>query len=187
MAMLDHNTIMSLNKDPKSIDLHNLALSKLKNVRVSPTAKHDFIGDRARTKNIDNMDELYGKLNELEKNGVLDIWIKKFGKTKYGPGADVKSLKESTLIELAEAIEFVESIEGPDNNVLILNKANIIKALEEDGVGGVSVAPGMSTGGSGPYSTFNGTPAKNSKRKSINNIINNYASPTLQDTATGKK
>jgi len=89
--MLDRNTLITLNKDPKSIDLHNLALAKMNNVKVSPESKHDFIEDRVRTKKIKNMDELFKKINEMKKNGVLDLWAKKYGHKM--------SLKESTLLE----------------------------------------------------------------------------------------
>jgi hypothetical protein len=80
---LDKNTLLTLNKNPKSIDLHNLALSRMKNVRVDPSAKHDFIADRARNKKLKNIDQVFQHLNELEKNGIIEMWMKKYGKKKY--------------------------------------------------------------------------------------------------------
>ncbi len=90
--LLDKNTLLTLMKDPKSIDLHELALAKAKNVKVSPNSVHDFIADRARSKNVKNMDEAFQKLNNLAKNGTLGLWHKKYGH-KYG-----MALKENTVI-----------------------------------------------------------------------------------------
>lgn len=75
--MLDMNTIQTLNKDPKSLDLHNVALANLKQAKVKVGAIHDMIGDRFRTKSVGNFDDAFKKLNELRKSGVLDIYNKK--------------------------------------------------------------------------------------------------------------
>jgi hypothetical protein len=170
---LDKNTILTLNKDPGSIDLHKLALAKMKNVKIDSTASHDFITDRARTKNIKNIDDLYKKLNELERNGVLDIWIKKFGKTKY----------------LRESIEIIDNIlEESSTLKVFLNKKAIVEEMAAAAAapvsGGISGgASGPSTpatnttaSGSGPFSTYGGEPKKNKKITQVNK----YPKPTLQ-------
>ncbi len=159
--VLDKNTILSLNQDPKSIDMHKMALSKMRNAKVDPSAKHDFIFDRMRQKSINNIDDLYSKLNDLEKNGVLDIWINKFGKQKYMQGK--QPLKESVELKVQELIE---------------------TALEEIG------APlgGSTLGGSGPIATMAG-PGKN--KTYPGGIINKNPDATLtgekthQDTNIG--
>ena len=79
---LDMNTIQSLNKDPKSLDLHSMSLANLKNAKVNVGAMHDMIADRARTKRVGNFDEAFRKLNALKKNGVLDMYNKRFGPNK---------------------------------------------------------------------------------------------------------
>ncbi len=90
--LLDRNTILSLNKDPKSMDLHNMALARMKGAKVSPGSAHDFIEDRNRHKDVKGMDEAFKSLNTLAKNGTLNLWQKKFGQ-QYGMGM----LKESTV------------------------------------------------------------------------------------------
>ena len=139
--ILDKNTILTLNKDPKSIDLHNLALAGMKNVKIDSSIKHDFIADRARDKKIENSDEMYEKLNELERNGILDIWIKKFGKDKYR-----QKIQES--IEISSDILL-------ENGVLklILDPTKIV---EEMGIG----TAGFMSAGSGPAITMNSSPSK---------------------------
>lgn len=169
---LDKNTLLSLNKDNKSIDLHKMALAKMNNARVDPSAKHDFIEDRIRVKNLDNMDDLYSKLNELEKNGALDIWIKKFGKHQYMGQQEPKTLKESGKL-------FGEIVEGK----LTLNVDAILQ--EMDG----AAAAGFTSVGSGPAATMGGMPAKNRV------ITDKYPDPMLahsgekthQDTKLGGK
>jgi hypothetical protein len=164
---LDQNTLLTLNKDPGSIDLHNLALAKMKNAKVDPTAKHNFIDDRARKKNIKNIDELYEKLNELERNGVLDIWIKKFGKKKY----------------LKESIEIIDTILEENNTLkIILDKKAIVEEMAGAAVaaptaGGVAGAVSTGTGsggtpatnttagGSGPFNYFGSKPGPNIENK----------------------
>ena len=166
---LDKNTLLSLNMDPKSIDLHKLALTRMKNAKVDPSAKHDFIKDRIRTKNINNIDELYNKLNELEKNGVLDIWINKFGKDRYKG----TTLKESTLdIPLDRKIQ-----------TLIENTLESIAEAE-----GVATASGtVATSIGAPIAYMNG-PSKNHKRNTKGPIlINKYPEGTHQDTNLGDK
>ena len=95
--MLDKNTLLTLNKNPGSINLHDLALAKNKSVRVNPKSKHDFIADRARTKNLKNMDDVFKKINELKRNGTLDLWAKKYGHTL--------GLKESTMLQYSNLLE----------------------------------------------------------------------------------
>ncbi len=90
--LLDRNTILSLNKDPGSMDLHDMALARMKGVKVSPGSVHDFIKDRNRTKDVKGMDEAFQNLNTLAKNGTLDLWRKKFGH-QYG-----MSIKENTNV-----------------------------------------------------------------------------------------
>ncbi len=94
--LLDMNTLLSLNKDPKSMDLHNMALARSKSAKVAPGSAHDFIADRLRTKDVKGMDEAFKKINTLAKNGTLDLWRNKFGKA-YGMGMN-KSLKENTEV-----------------------------------------------------------------------------------------
>jgi len=93
--LLDINTILSLNRDPKSMDLHNMALAKATNAKVAPGAIHDFIKDRLRKKDFGNMDEAFKHINTLAKNGTLGLWNDKFGHM-YGMGSK-KNLKESTV------------------------------------------------------------------------------------------
>ncbi len=93
--LLDMNTILSLNKDPGSMDLHNMALARSKSAKVSPSSAHDFISDRLRTKNVKGMDEAFKTINTLAKNGTLDLWRNKFG-NQYNMGP--KSIKESTIL-----------------------------------------------------------------------------------------
>ena len=147
MAALDRNTILSLLKDPKSIDLHNLALSKMKKIRVDSTVQHDLLADRARQKNIKNSDELFQKLNEFEKNGVMDLWIKKFNKNKYQQ-------------KLQESIEISQDILLENGRLkLVLDKEKIV---EEMGMGAATSAAGMTSVGMGPAATMAGSPSKNS-------------------------
>jgi len=139
---LDQNTILTLNKNPGSIDLHNMALAKMKNAKVDPSAKHDFISDRAREKKIKDIDSLYEKLNELERNGVLDIWIKKFGKKKYLK-EDSSFLEESDKIIAVLSRKFIEEIAA--------------------GIGGAPAAAGFTSVGQGPAATMGAEPSKNKK------------------------
>ncbi len=90
--LLDRNTLLSLNKDPGSMDLHNMALARSKSAKVAPGSIHDFISDRNRQKSVKGMDEAFQKINTLAKNGTLGLWQKKFGK-QYNMG-----LKESTEV-----------------------------------------------------------------------------------------
>ncbi len=92
--LLDRNTILSLNKDPKSMDLHQMAVARATNAKVAPGSEHDFIKDRNRHKNVKGMDEAFQRLNTLAKNGTLGLWQDKFGHM-YGMGPK-KNLKEST-------------------------------------------------------------------------------------------
>ncbi len=94
--LLDRNTILSLNKDPGSMDLHAMALARSKNAKVAPGSAHDFIADRNRTKDVGGMDEAFKKINTLAKNGTLGLLRDKFGHA-YGMGPQ-KSLKESSII-----------------------------------------------------------------------------------------
>lgn len=97
--LLDMNTILSLNKDPKSMDLHNMALARSKNAKVAPGSAHDFIADRMRTKDVKGMDEAFRTINTLAKNGTLDLWRKKFG-NQYNMGVQgTKGFKESSFID----------------------------------------------------------------------------------------
>ncbi len=93
--LLDRNTLLSLNKDPKSMDLHQMAVARSTNAKVAPGSEHDFIADRNREKDVSGMDEAFKKLNTLAKNGTLGLWNEKFGHV-YGMGPGQKSLKEST-------------------------------------------------------------------------------------------
>ncbi len=94
-SLLDRNTLLSLNKDPKSLDLHNMAVARSGIAKVSPGSVHDFIADRDRDKEVGGMDEAFKKLNALAKSGTLGLWNKKFGHL-YGMGKQ-KSLKESSI------------------------------------------------------------------------------------------
>ncbi len=97
--LLDRNTLLSLNKDPKSMDLHQMAVARSTNAKVAPGSEHDFIADRNREKDVSGMDEAFKKLNTLAKNGTLGLWKEKFGHVYgMGPGQGQKSLKESTSI-----------------------------------------------------------------------------------------
>ncbi len=93
--LLDRNTILSLNKDPGSMDLHDMALARSKNAKVAPGSVHDFIADRNRNKDVKGMDEAFKKINTLAKNGTLDLWRNKFGHA-YGMGP--KAIKESSEV-----------------------------------------------------------------------------------------
>lgn len=93
MSLLDRNTVQSLNKDPKSLDLHSMALANMKQAKVSVGAMHDMISDRMRTKKVGNYDEAFKKLNELRKNGVLDIYNKRMNIKE-----STKLIKESTKL-----------------------------------------------------------------------------------------
>lgn len=93
MSLLDRNTIQSLNKDPKSLDLHSMALANMKSAKVNVGAMHDMIGDRMRTKKVGNFDEAFKKLNELRKNGVLDIYNKRMDIM------NPKAIKENTSLD----------------------------------------------------------------------------------------
>ncbi len=99
--MLDMNTILSLNKDPKSMDLHQMAIARSKGAKVAPGSEHDFIADRIRGKSVKGMDEAFKRINDLAKNGTLEIWNKKFGHMYgMGPGGPGKqNLKESTILD----------------------------------------------------------------------------------------
>jgi len=161
---LDRNTILTLNKDPNSIDLHNMALARMKNVKVDPTARQDFIEDRARGKNIKNIDELYEKLNELERNGVLDIWIKKFGKKKY--------LKEN--LDFLNSIEIDANILEESNKMIIEFSRKFIEEIAGGISGGISGGAIASSVGS-PIATMGAQPQKNKKIMQKNK----YPKPTL--------
>jgi len=141
-------------------------------INVDPSAKHDFINDRARSKKVKNIDELYEKLNDLEKNGVLELWAKKFGKKKY----------------LKESIEIIEDILIEDNKIIFfLDKKSIIEEMAAAaGVGG-GIASTPATGytassGNSPMATYGAEPSKNKKLLQKNR----YAKPTLQDTNLSK-
>ncbi len=94
--LLDRNVILSLNKDPKSMDLHSMALARSRSAKVAPGSVHDFIEDRNREKEVGGMDEAFKTINTLAKNGTLDLWRKKFGHS-YGMGHQ-KPIKESSQI-----------------------------------------------------------------------------------------
>jgi len=170
MALPDMNTILSLNKDPKSIDVYKVGLSEMKKGPLAPDAKHDFIEDRARVKNIKNIRALYDKLNDLEKNGVLDIWIKKFGKDKYRNTL----LKEGTAFD---CIEITSDILYEDGKLFFeLDTAAIVE--EMDG----AAAAGFTSAGSGPAATMAGMPSKN--KANPGGIIDKYAKPTITSDRT---
>lgn len=165
---LDKNTILSLNMDPKSIDLHKMALSKMKNIRVDPTAKHDFVKDRIRAKNISNIDDLYSKLNDLEKNGALDIWINKFGKKKYMIGGNT-SIKESDVLSASSKIESLiettlQEMEGMEAGVT--------------GTGHAAASGTVASSTNAPIAYMNG-PGKNK------HLVNRNPEGTHQDTNLG--
>ncbi len=101
--LLDRNTLLSLNKDPGSMDLHNMALAKMKGAKVAPGSVHDFIADRNRTKNVKGMDEAFKTINDLAKNGTLNLWRKKFG-DQYGMGHQ-KKLNESVELKIDSLLE----------------------------------------------------------------------------------
>ncbi len=96
--LLDRNTLLSLNKDPKSLDLHNMALARSNSAKVSPGSVHDFIADRNREKDVEGMDEAFKTINNLAKNGTLELWRKKFGH-QYGMHPQGKNIRESTSIQ----------------------------------------------------------------------------------------
>jgi hypothetical protein len=141
----------------------------MKNTKIDPTVKHNFIGDRARKKNINNVDGLYEKLNELERNGVLDIWIKKFGKKKY----------------LRESIEIINNI-LEENGILkvIIDKKSILEEFAATATGGGVAASAPATPATGitasssntPSIPYGGEPSKNKL-----NIKDKYPEPTHQD------
>lgn len=117
--MLDSNTIQTINKDPKSIDLHELALSKIKNAKVDLEAKHDMIRDRMRTKAVNTYDEAYSKYQELKANGFLDLFNKKDVKeaTEIMTGY-LKDLKEmAPLVPMGGGPSFTVRYQSPSESV----------------------------------------------------------------------
>ncbi len=104
--LLDRNTLLSLNKDPGSLDLHDMALARMKGAKVSPGSVHDFIADRNRTKDVKGMDEAFKTINTLAKNGTLELWRGKFGHA-YGMGPAGKKINESTEMKIDALIENV--------------------------------------------------------------------------------
>jgi len=175
MAILDRNTILSLNMDPKSLNLHDMAIARMKKVKLNPTARHDFIEDRARTKEITNSDELFRKLNTMEKNGTLDIWIKKFGKKKY--------MKESIEI-------FDDILEENGHLVFTINTKEIVRSMQSmvEEMDGASAA-GFMGAGAGPAATMAGTPSRNriieNKYPKTSPSDNKPEGETHQDTNLG--
>ncbi len=107
--MLDKNTIQTLNKDPGSIDLHELALAKMKNAKVAVGARHDMIADRMRDKTVGTYDEAYKKYNELRKNGFLDLFNSQ-NKVQTPKGA---MMKESSIGRVPEVLLEMVSVGSP--------------------------------------------------------------------------
>ena len=139
------------------------------------------------------MDELYGKLNELEKNGVMDIWIKKFGKAKYGPGApsEGKKLNESTTLDsfVFNKQEIVEAFHALEDSAL---EDSALEEMDGGAVGvgsaaGAGVPAGMTSGGSEAQITYGGTPGKNIINKNPETTLTHLGGRTHQDTDTGAK
>jgi len=163
MARADTNTLLTLLKDPKSIDLHKMAESRA-GVDIDPSMKQEFIKDRARHKKVRNMDELYKNLNDMEKSGALDMWIQKFNKRQY--------LKE----DIIQSIEIFQNILLENNNLtFMLNKERIVSLMQEmDG----AAAAGMTSVGMGPAATMGGQPSKN---RSNQQLINCGPEGTLSD------
>jgi len=127
--MLDRNTILTLNKDPKSIDLHNLALAKSKAAKLNAGSSHQFIQDRDRSKGFKNYDEAYQKYIKLKNSGFLDLFNKKHGiGTNTNPTINptkkiIKEVSESSLIhkidsliEMAPIAPFNGPGAGPDSS-----------------------------------------------------------------------
>jgi len=164
---LDQNTLLTLNQKPGSIDLHNMALAKMKNTKIDPAAKHEFISDRARKKDIKNIDELYEKLNSLERNGVLDIWIRKFGKKKY-------------LKEHIESIDISAKITEETDRLILTFSQKFIEEI----AGAIGGATGMS--GSTAQATMGGNPLDNKKLHQKQVTPTEYYK-THRDTKLSKK
>lgn len=134
--MLDQNTIQTINQDPKSIDLHELALSKIKNAKVNLEAKHDMIKDRMRTKAVRNYDEAYAKYQELKANGFLDLFNKKDVKeaTEIITGY-LKELKEmAPLVPMGGGPSFTVRYQTPNNSEKITAPKLPGDALKESNV-----------------------------------------------------
>jgi len=138
--MLDKNTLLTLNKNPGSVDLHKLALARMKNTKVSPESKHEYIADRMRNKSVEDMDEAFKKFWEAHKNGTLKFFLAKHGASLgYVPVSSLnnKQLKESTMLQYSNLLE----------NSSLENK---IDSLIENAM--------MS--GAGPFATMGGSPLK---------------------------
>jgi len=117
--MLDKNTILTLNKDPKSVDLHSLALAKAKNVQLNASANHQLVKDRMRTKKFKNYDEAYQKYIDLKKSGFLDLFNKKHGLTgkriQENTAGSFLIKKIDQLLEMSPIAPFNGPGAGPDS------------------------------------------------------------------------
>jgi hypothetical protein len=85
----------------------------MKNVMVDPSAKHDFIKDRARKKDLKNIDDLFQHLNKLKENGVLDLWMDRYGKQYGYKRHDLKESIELKIDSLLETVAVATSVGAP--------------------------------------------------------------------------
>jgi len=135
---ISQSDILSLNLNgSKSIDFQKEALAKNKEVLVdSGKSKHDFLDKKLQLKNthigVSNADDLYEKIMELKKSGMLKNMLKK-------ANIDAKYLSEDApLIPM--------NSDGIKNNITIknnypnqsentfkykVNKKSIIKKLKQ--------------------------------------------------------
>lgn len=136
---LSKNELIDINNgEMKPEDIINKKLACNKSVHINATAQQDFIKDRMRTKEVKNLDEVFQKLNKLRANGVLDIYVKKFGPIGHSKGP----LKESYIP--AGAINKIETL------------------LENMGAPVVVGTVASSTGA--PIASYGGTPDTNQVR-----------------------
>jgi len=71
-----------------------------RSVHLNSSARIDFTKDRNRTKEVKNLDQLFKKINDLKANGVMDMYVKKFG-----PIGHQKKLNESALFKIEKLLE----------------------------------------------------------------------------------
>jgi hypothetical protein len=153
--MLDKNTLLTLNKNPGSVDLHKLALAKMKNAKVSPESKHEYIADRMRNKSVGDMDEAFKKFWEAHKNGTLRFFLEKHGASLGYVPVSSKSLKESNTLLNSNLLE----------NSNVGYKIDQLLETVAPAFGGGAVASGV-----GPIASLGG---------GEKNVRSSYAKPTL--------
>jgi len=93
MSKLNQNTIMNMNLDPGSIDMHQEALANNPSIRADGgKAQHDIIKQQVRNsrkvtsdsgiKEIQNSDDMYSKIMNMKKSGLLPEMLQRAGINK---------------------------------------------------------------------------------------------------------